>query len=179
MKLPSVTTVLQPWSDFSMVRPEVLERAAQNGELVHSLLARHLLGLEVFPEEITPEVAGSFASGRRWADKFVKAVHLVEKELEDKIHGYQGHPDLICTMKGDQGQSLWDWKNGVFMVAHAVQLGGYYGLALNAGFEIKRAGCIYLNKAGKMPKVHETTGILAQDLAVFRCALTCFRRFNP
>ena len=162
-----------------MIRPEVLERAADRGKLVHSLLARHLLGLEIFPEEIAPEVIGSFASGRRWADKYLLKVMLAERELRDETQGYIGHPDLIGILKGDMDESLWDWKNGVFMIAHAVQIGGYYGLALKNGYDIKRGGCIYLNKTGKMPKIHETTSTLAQDLAVFRCAHIIWRRFNP
>ena len=56
MELPSVTTVLKPYSNFSMISPEVLELASDRGSLVHSLLARYATGLMIFPEEVTPEV---------------------------------------------------------------------------------------------------------------------------
>ena len=181
-RLVSVTTVLKPYSDFSAIRPEVLERAADNGELVHSLLARHLLGLEIFPDEITPEIAGHFNSGRRWADKYLLRAVLVERELVDEDWNYIGHPDLIGELRGDQGLlSLWDWKRAMYQITHAVQLGGYYGLARKAGYDVRRVGPLYLHKDGKIPNVskHETTSTREQDLAVFRCALTVWRRFNP
>ena len=182
LKLPSVTTILNPWSDFSQIRPEVLELAADRGELVHSLLARHLLGLEIFPGEITPEVMGHFNSGRRWADKYLLRTVLVERELVDEDWNYIGHPDLIGELRGDQGVlSLWDWRGATYQITHAVQLGGYYGLARKAGYDVRRVGPLYLRKDGKVPNVskHEPTSPREQDSAVLRCALTVWWRFNP
>ena len=179
-RLPSVTECLKPWSDFSMIRPEVLERAADDGELVHSLLSRHIRGLPIFPDEVTTGVEGFFNSGRRWADKHLLKVLLAEKGLSDEVQGYQGHPDLICILKGDADPSLWDYKRAAFQLTHAVQIGGYYGLARKAGYEIRRTGLLYLRKDGKIPNLSksETTKTVQSDYAVFLCALTCWRRFG-
>lgn len=180
MKLPSVTTILRPWVNFDNIRPSVLENAADQGEIVHSLLSRHLLGFDIFPEEITPEVSGHFNSGRRWADKFLLKILLVESELKDEVQGYKGHPDLICILKGDREPSLWDWKRALPTITHPVQIGGYYGLGWKAGHEIRRTGPIYLRKDGKIPNLSktETTKTVQSDYAVFLCALTCYKRFG-
>ena len=179
-KLPSVSRILKPFSDFSAIRPEVLENAADQGEIVHSLLARHILGLEIFPDEITAEVEGYFNSGRRWCDRHLLKALLVEEVLKDFTQGYLGHPDLIGVLKGDPDPSLWDWKRAVYQLTHAVQIGGYYGLGRKAGYAIRRCGPIYLRKDGKMPNVSksETTGTVNQDYAVFLAALMCWRRFG-
>ena len=182
MKIPSVTTVLHPYSDFSKIPPSVLQNAADQGEIVHSLLARHLLGLAIFPDEITPAVLGHFNSGRRWADKYLLRAVLVEGELVDEVQGYVGHPDLIGELRGDNGDlSLADWKRAMVQRTHAVQLGAYYGLAKKAGHDVRRVFPLYLRKDGKIPDVSktETTTTMQADYAVFLCALTCHRRFNP
>src|SRR5208337_938845 len=156
IQLVSVTTVLKPFSDFSMIRAEVLERAGDEGEIVHSLLARHVLGLEIFPDEIIAEVEGYFNSGRRWTDRHLLKALLVEQELRDETQGYIGHPDLIGVLKGDPDPSLWDWKRAQPQDTHAVQIGGYYGLGRKAGYAIRRCGPIYLRKDGKMPNVSKS-----------------------
>ena len=181
MKFTSVTTALHPYSDFSKIPPSVLANAADQGDIVHSLLARHLLGLMIFPDEITPEVIGHFNSGRRWADKYLLKAVLVEGELVDEVRQYTGHPDLIGELKGDHGLlSLWDWKRAMYQITHAVQIGGYCGLAWKNKYDVKRAGPLYLRKDGKVPDVSktETTSTMRADYAVFLCALMCWKRFN-
>ena len=180
MKLPSVTTVLKPWSNFAFVKPEVLELASADGTAIHSLLFRHIKGLMVFSEEVTPAIEGYYDSGRRWADKHILTVHLAEEELRDDLRGYLGHPDLIVTLRGDQGKSLLDWKRAVPVLTHPIQIGGYYGLAIRNGYEIERTGCVYLQKNGAMPNIGrgETTKTVQHDYAVFLSCLIAWRYFN-
>ena len=177
-KLVSVTQALQPWSNFSFVKPEVLEAACSRGDLFHSLMFSHAMGLMIFPEEPEP-VQGFFDSGRRWFDRHVLQVHAAEVELKDELRKYMGHPDLLCTLKGDEGRSLWDYKSGIAQLrTHPIQVGGYYGLANKAGHDIKRGGCIHPRKDGKMAVMRETTSTLNHDLNVFLCCLTAYHYFQ-
>ena len=174
-RLVSVTQVLKPWSNFAFVKPEVLEAACSRGDLFHSLMFRHAMGLMIFPEEPEP-IQGYFDSGRRWFDRHVLQVHAAEVELIDKLLGVIGHPDLICTMKGDQGRSLADYKTGVVALpTHRPQLGGYYGLANKAGHDIKRVGCIHPRKDGKVALVREFTKTMNFDYSIFICALNVYK----
>ena len=178
MTLISVTQALQPWSNFSFVKPEVLEAACARGDLFHDLMYRHALGLMIFPDE-AESMRGFFDSGRRWFDKHVLQVHAAECELVDELLGVIGHPDLICTMKGDQGRSLADYKTGgAELPTHRPQCGGYYGLANKVGHDIKRVGCIHPRKDGKMALVREFTKTMNYDYSVFLAALTVWRYFN-
>ena len=175
--LVSVTTVLKPYSNFSMISPEVLELASERGSLVHSLLARYATGLMIFPEEVTPEVAGYYQSGQRWLDKFVVAVHEVEVEWVHPLHKYMGHPDIVCSLNGGQGKSLIDWKSGaIILPTWPVQVAAYRELAEKNGHQIARVGCVRIKKDGKVPKLDEFTGTMAADYAVFLCVLTCWKR---
>lgn len=178
--LPSVTTVLSLWSNFDFVKPEVMEAACADGTAIHSLLFRHLQGLMIFPEEITPEVEGYFTSGRKWADKHIDRVILAEAELRDELHQYLGHPDLLVVLRGDPDPSIWDWKRAQPQRSHPIQIGGYFGLGKKREPGLRRAGLIYLNKDGKMPNVSkgETTSTVHHDYSVFLACLTAWRYFN-
>lgn len=178
-RLPSVTRILKPYSDFSMISPEVLELASERGSLVHSLLARYATGLMIFSEEVTPDVAGYYQSGQKWLDKFVVAVHAVEVEWVHPLHKYMGHPDAVVTLKGDQSKTLIDWKSGaIILPTWPVQVAAYRELAEKNGHQIARVGCVRIKKDGKMPKLDEFTSTMASDYSVFICALTCWKRFT-
>jgi hypothetical protein len=177
-RLPSVTTVLAQYSNFDFVKPEVLEAACDRGDLFHSLMFRHATGLIIFPEDPKP-IQGYFDSGRRWFDKHVLQVHAAEVELKDELRGVIGHPDLICTLIGDQGRSLWDYKTGgAYLPTHPLQLGGYYGLANKEGHDIKRVGTVHPRKNGKMPLLRESTSTMNHDYSLFICALNLYKYFQ-
>jgi hypothetical protein len=176
---PSVTEVLKPYEDFSRIAPETLEAAADRGLLLHSVLARHALGLWIAPEEVPEKFQGYFDSGRRWLDRYVVKVHLAEKKLVDKDRGYQGTPDIICILKRDKDLSLWDFKSGqIILPTWEAQIGGYYGLTLKNNIDIRRAGCLRLQPDGKLPKVAEMTDRLNYLLMVFHACLTVHKFFK-
>ena len=108
---PSVTTILDPYTDFSRISPEVLRHAANRGTKIHNAIAAHLSGLWVMPldEECQPR----FDSFRRWADIMIDKVIFVEKELHCDCYGFHGHPDAALILKDSPGVVVPDWKSPV------------------------------------------------------------------
>jgi len=177
MSLPSVTLILKPWSIFDKVDPDILAAASARGQEVHSLLGQYLL--DSWSTEIPTGVMGYYDSGRRWIDRYVKEAHAVEEEFIDELHGYQGHPDLVCTLVRETGKSLWDFKTGaVEQKSWRPQVAAYCALAEKAGHPITRSGCLKLRKDGKLAGVCEYTKTSFQDRALFLSALSCWRYFN-
>lgn len=174
---PSVTTVLKPYMDFSMVPPEVLEAACARGTEVHDLCAAHALNLWV--SEIPGRAAGFHQSFVRWFDSYVAEVHLVEERIVHEALGYHGQLDLLITIKGDHGPSLWDLKTGAGLLPWwSLQVAAYDALARLQGFNPIRRGSIRLDRQGKRPKLTEYTGFMERDFSIFMSALNVWRFFN-
>lgn len=174
--LPSVTRILSPWSDFSRVPDDVLAQAAERGTLVHRACACRLTG--VWSPPVTPEIAGYIASFELWAP-IVADVVLCEDELIDESEGYQGHPDLICRLQGDNVLSVIDFKTPLARAkAWRPQLAAYQSLAKKRGLDVRRLLSVRLKKNAGRPIVNESTATAAHDFAVFRNALACWKYFN-
>lgn len=175
MRSPSVTTVLSPWADFSMVREDVLKAACDRGTMVHNAMAAHALGL--FVPKLPEGYQGYFDSGRRWFDRFVSEVILVEPELIDKDFGFCGHPDLICGLKSCTGYAIPDYKTAQTpSKTWAPQLAGYKRLAEKEGYHIHRLFNVILKPDGKMAKVVEYLNS-PNDFKAFLSALNCWKYF--
>ena len=177
--LPSVTTILKPFSDFSKIPAAVLQNAADRGSVVHSLVARRMLGLMIFPEEITDEVAGYFRSFEVWFEAMVETVVMAEKTLTDLTQGYHGTPDAIVRMKGDAGLTMLDWKTPIVTAkSWRIQIAAYQALAEKSGYEIKRIATLQLHPKGRRAKFTEYTHSTLRDFAIFLSALNCWRYFH-
>lgn len=174
--LPSVTTILSPWSDFSRVPDDVLAHAAERGTLVHQACACRLIGLWSFPVPV--EIRGYLDSFEQWMP-VVADVVLCEEELADHDYGYMGHPDLICRLQGDDALSVIDFKTPLSKSkSWRPQLAAYRELAVKRGHDVRRVMSVRLKKDGGRPIVNESTGTVAHDFAVFRNALACWKYFN-
>lgn len=106
----SVTTVLQPFMDFSKVPPEMLAAAADRGSEVHSICASIAKNLWVI--EVPESCVGYVESFVGWFDSMVEEVILAEERLYDHDLGFHGMPDLIVRLRGDKDLSLVDLKTG-------------------------------------------------------------------
>lgn len=176
MELPSVTTVLQPFMDFSEVPIDVLEIASTRGTEVHSICACIAKKLWVFDIPIT--LSGYVDSFKGWFDSMVEEVILAEERLYDHALGFHGMPDLICRIKGDSDLSLVDYKTGkVVMPTWAVQIAAYRHLAIKAGHPVHRVLSLRLSADGKPPIINESTRNMNQLFNVFVSALNCYRHF--
>ncbi len=97
MKYPSVTQILNPFADFSMVPAYVLQAASERGTAIHEACAAYALGLwSPVPEELS----GYFQSFKAWFDKYVVEVLAVEEEVRHPKLGYVGHVDFIGLLAG-------------------------------------------------------------------------------
>ena len=174
---PSVTQVLRPWSDFSRINPEVLEVAANRGQEVHAICSGIAKGLWV--PDIPESCAGYVASFRQWFEQHVASVEFAEKELVDTTYGFQGHPDLLVTIKGDAGGMLLDLKTPrAPALSWRPQVAAYVHLARLNGYHVIRGGCLRLSPEGGPPILDEYTKTLNQDFNIFRCALTLHQYFS-
>lgn len=161
-----------------MIRPEVLAVAADRGTALHSLFARRLAGLMIFPEELEDALIGYYQSFENWLDLMVSQVVMVEKTLTDPIQGFQGTPDAIVQIKGDAALTLMDWKSPqVATKTWAIQVAAYRVLAEKAGYPIKRVATLQPHPKGKRAKFTEYSRGSQRDYAIFLSALNCHRYF--
>jgi hypothetical protein len=178
IRLPSVTEILAPHSDFSHVLAHILVPAQDRGDAVHGLCA--LYAQKLWIPEVPVNLTGYFESFTRWFDQFVEEVILVEAELRDEDRGYCGHPDFIGRLWGDPGLILIDWKSAValFKIWRLQVAGGYRGLAEKNGYPITRVASLRLQKDGKIAKLQEYDRTMAYDLSVFLAELAVWKFFN-
>lgn len=166
---PSVTQILAPFSDFSRVRPAVLEAAAERGTAVHRLCAGVAQRLFI---QIPPELAGYVASFKAWWP-VVGELIACETEYRDDRLGYFGHPDLVVRIKGDEGLTVVDLKTpAVVGKTWACQLAAYAHLV-----GASRILSLRLKADGSRPVVNEFTD-KGRHFAAFCAALSAWRYFN-
>jgi hypothetical protein len=94
---PSVTQVISPLIDFSMIPPHVLEKAAAFGKNVHKAIELYLLD-ELDPN-IDPALVPPLEAFKRWQDKegaefFLTEWPRIETPMAHKRLKYAGMPDL-------------------------------------------------------------------------------------
>lgn len=177
MKTPSVTTILAPWSDFSGIRPEVLQAAAERGSKVHRACAAIASGL--WAPQMPDEVSGYIESFKSWFHTAVEEVISVEPSFSHPLYGYMGHPDMLARLKGDTGLTLVDYKTPLAQAkSWRLQLAAYAELAEANGQNIQRVIALRLRKTGTLPVVDEYTGTLASNLATFLACLQAWRYFK-
>jgi hypothetical protein len=173
---PSVTKVLQPYADFSMIKPDVLQAASERGTAVHDACFAYATGLPSFGMD--DDVKGYFESFKRWFDAMVKEVLLCEIRLIDEQHGFHGEPDLVVKAKNGEVMLI-DVKTPISKSkGWRLQMAGYARLCTLNGYEIDRIGSLRLHPEGKVPKVDWYEEHRMQDFAVFLSALNVYRFFN-
>jgi len=108
--LPSVTTVLRQFYDFSMVAPDVLERKRQIGVAVHKAIELDLAG-DLDDASLAPDWAGYFGAWR----KFMRETGLtdadfgaIERPLHHPTYKFAGTPDLTLCL--DRAWGVLDMK---------------------------------------------------------------------
>jgi len=177
MKLPSVTTILSPFTDFSGIRPDVLAAAAERGSRVHAACAAHAQGLwaDCF---LRQEDNGFFKSFLGWANRAVTEFKAVEIELVNAKFGYMGHPDAIVRMWGDSRLTVIDYKTPMSATKTWLpQIAAYAHLAREGGYDIQRGLAVRLRKKGTSPILTQVD-IDGEPWAAFLNALGAYRYFK-
>lgn len=175
MIMPSVTEVLQPWSDFSGIPAAVLAAAAARGTAVHDVCATIARGLPVMNQP--HETAGYVDSYRRWFDLMVDEALFVETRLVDVDFGYTGEPDLVIRSKA-QEVILIDNKTPIQLVkSWQLQCAGYFNLVSKQGITPARSGSLRLDPNGGIAKMQYYDNSMA-DFNLFLQCLNIFRFFH-
>lgn len=141
---PSVTQIISPYIDTEWFKPEHSER----GIAVHNACEAYLKGVFIMP--LKPEHQLYFDSFCKWADKAIDTVISTEERIVDPDRGYCGKYDAILKIKGDDQNSLWDWKTSQSKQSWwRLQASAYKNLINNTcSKEIKRGGSIRLKNDG-------------------------------
>lgn len=173
---PSVTQVLSVFSDFSGIRPDILERAAARGTEVHRICAGIAQGLHI--PAIPEDLRGYVYSFCQWFTN-VEEVLLVETRLEDPVFMFHGQPDLVVRLRGDQTPRLIDLKTPASLgKLWSAQVSAYARLyALHSGEECQHSGTLRLRRDGS-PAIFDECRHSAHDLRAFLAALTAYRYFK-
>lgn len=97
--VPSVTQVLAPLIDFSMVAPDVLEHARQRGTAVHRCVQLDITN-DLVEESVSPEIAGYLKAWRAFRTECgIDEADFgdPEKPLYHQLLRFAGTPDVpLC-----------------------------------------------------------------------------------
>ena len=155
---PSVTQIISPWSDFSMVPEHVLEAAGVRGTRVHKSCASIARGLWA-PRPA--DISGYLLSYDQWFTLIDKDRPMwIEEEFISKIWGFIGHPDFVGFYRGDPGLVVVDNKTPRSLLkAWKAQLAAYAILVEEkTGIKVNRCGSLRLNPEGGRPIFDELSG---------------------
>ena len=106
--LPSVTQVLGPLTDLSMIPPAILERKRLIGQWVHAAIELDLKD-DLDEESIGEDWRGYFMGWRKFRTESGFVVHENEQRVHSKKYGYAGTLDLTGELP-KLGLSLIDTK---------------------------------------------------------------------
>ena len=176
MILPSVTTVLSPYADFSGIPSHVLEAAAERGTRFHRYASARLQGLLLPP--VTADIQGFVVSWEQWAAEQIDQVYAAEIALQDDVFGYCGHVDAIIRIRGDKKLTVVDWKTPIqAQKTWELQTAAYRHLGCLAGYDIGRDMSVRPDRDGGRARVTEYTRY-PLALKSFLGALSVWRFLN-
>ena len=166
---PSVTDIIRPFIDSQWFT----EDARNRGSFVHQAVAAYLNGVWSPP---LPDVWQPYVdSAKDWIDRMIDRVLVVEQRFVDADKGFCGKPDLIATIRGDNGPTLIDWKTSAsYQKWWPVQIAAYRRLARVNGHPTIRGLSVRLHDS--LPIVAEASG--ARDYDVFVSLLNAYKYFN-
>lgn len=94
MRVPNVTSIIKPLTDYSFVPPDVLEAARMQGVAIHKMVELYENDdLDTLPNWLTPYLDAY----KRFKRDTSFSVLLSEQRIYNQQHGYAGTPDLIGT----------------------------------------------------------------------------------
>lgn len=171
-ELPSVTTILDPYTGLDYVDRDTLEAARELGTDVHAAVHYHNTGqLEHCPERIKPYLDGWI----RFLAETGAVVLASECRVYSQKHGFAGTLDSLIYWKNRE--HIVDVKSGsVVPKTVGPQLAGYL-TAYNElhGTKVRSRQCVHLLGDGTY-RLHEQKD--ARDSTIFQSALNLWRWRN-
>ena len=95
VKVPSVSEVIAPLSDFSGVHPELLKRACDYGSNLHKTIELYL-SAELDEENLDPHLNNVLEQFKAWVPSFKEDDWIIEKPCFHPGLKYAGTPDIVC-----------------------------------------------------------------------------------
>ncbi len=123
-KIPGVTSVLAPYSDFSMVPKDVLEDARKRGQAVHKMVELEVRD-ELDEDDLPGWLDDYLFQWRRFRVASGLVVLYSERRVYSAKYGYAGTLDLVATVNGRRSLLLPDVKSGVTMKTAGPQTAAY------------------------------------------------------
>ena len=172
---PSVSDIIRPYVDTRWFTDESQIR----GSAIHACCASYLQGL-YFPK-LKEDYQGYIDSFKKWADKNIEDVILVEKRLVDKDLGYCGQLDAVLKLKDHEKLCIVDWKTGkALMKSWILSIAAYAALeARRQQSSIDAYDCISVRVRNdqKPPLVH-TYSDNRGNFDIFRGMLKSYNFFQ-
>jgi len=176
-KHPSVTEVLEPYADLSMIRPEVLKAAQIRGTIVHAVCA----GVSKFGIAInTPYKYKGYVQSFRYFHDELEEIEWVEGRIENDAVRLCGQPDLVAKRYQDPHERVWEIKTPVaFYKTWAGQTSAYKWLyEQKTGRVTDMPGHVQLKEDGGRPKVTiMTPDQYKTELEMFFKVLTAYHHY--
>lgn len=165
--IPSVTQILAPLNDFSMVSPADLEYARQLGTAVHK--ATELYDAGDLDESTVPAVVQPYLDAWiRLRRELPFEILGMEKRVYHPAHRYCGTYDRL--VKFDDRRCMWDIKTGDLYPSYGPQTAAYKNAEeKQSGKRIEGRHTIQLRNDGTY-RIHEMKD--PEDWAVFLSCLT-------
>ncbi len=178
-RLPSVTQVLNPWSQLAGVPDHLLEPYRQRGHDVH--LATQLDDEGDLDEDSVPELMGYVRAWRKFRADFEFETHYIELRVYHPMLLYAGTLDRYGAVTMTVGRKrvkvplLLDIKSGVGDRTHGPQTAAYLAALATRhhGADVARRACVYLADDGTYKT--EFFGDYQEDFGLFVAALTIMR----
>jgi hypothetical protein len=167
-RLPSVSEILAPLKDFSMIPPDVLEAKRQFGTAIHKMVELYL-DYDLDEDSLTADMRGCLDGFKAWErdEGIVADLRRQTSSIEKRQHHsklkYAGTPDI------DNPEEIIDIKSRLFdPISDPLQLSAYKNFG-----DPKRAGYIlslFPDGTFKFVKVPER-----QSWSIFRKMLKHYR----
>lgn len=151
-----VTSILEPYTDFSGIPADVLANAARRGSKVHEYCESYALNLLIEkPDEDCKSFVDSF---KKWFDEYVEEVVGTEERLYDEDLMITGKYDLLVKLRDSPGILLIDIKTPIqAQRSWGLQSAAYAMMLEKKGVKTQRRAALMLDRAGGDPKLIEYT----------------------
>jgi len=124
VQIPSVTSILQPYVDFSGIDPKVLERKRQIGKALHKATDLDERG-DLVEESVDPAVLPYLHAWRKFKQETGWAVVASEVQLHHPIMKYAGTLDRVMKKPRLGTIAIPDIKTSPFYPTTPIQTAGY------------------------------------------------------
>lgn len=171
-RIPSVTEILKPLSDFRFVKDDVLQWKSDLGRAVHGAIELHLLD-DLEYDSLSGDVAQYFNQFLAF-EREAKFQSLGTELIVSHALGYAGQIDCVGRING-KNEAIFDWKTTAQISPVVALQTAAYAFALDADeshyFTFGRRYALRLSPTNY--RLHQFSAVTYNyDLHVFKSLLT-------